>query len=147
MKPSPTTFSITIDGDPIPKGSVRVGKGRGYMPRRTREYMERAMLCMMQRRLSTRWERATGPVCLDVTFVLKRPARIKKKNSPSGRIAHTVRPDMDNLLKAIKDAATKAGIWQDDCQVTTINASKVYAAKGEGPKVEITVSHEDNPDA
>lgn len=47
----------------------------------------------------------------------------------------TTRPDGDNLLKIIKDAATKAGWWEDDAQVQD-SISRRWTAGEE--RVEIT---------
>ena len=44
---------------------------------------------------------------------------------------HTVKPDIDNLVKAVMDALTTAGWWIDDTQVWSLSTSKQYAAKGE----------------
>ena len=42
------------------------------------------------------------------------------------QIRPTKKPDLDNIVKAIKDACTKI-IWRDDSQVVTIIARKFYA--------------------
>jgi len=38
----------------------------------------------------------------------------------------TTKPDTDNLLKAFKDAMTKAGFWKDDAQVVSEWTAKRY---------------------
>lgn len=40
-------------------------------------------------------------------------------------LPHTERPDVDNLVKAILDAMTRAGVWKDDAQVWLLTVSKV----------------------
>ena len=40
------------------------------------------------------------------------------------------RPDIDNLVKGLLDAITKAGIWDDDAQAQIIEASKMYVDEG-----------------
>lgn len=44
----------------------------------------------------------------------------------SGRIGHTVKPDLDNLCKQLKDAMTRLRFWQDDRQVVRLVCEKVY---------------------
>lgn len=40
----------------------------------------------------------------------------------------TTRPDLDKILRAVCDALTISGAWNDDRQVVTISAYKTYAA-------------------
>ena len=53
-----------------------------------------------------------GPVYLFVNLKYHTKRKLKTYQEPK-----TTRPDGDNLLKIIKDAATKAGWWLDDAQV------------------------------
>lgn len=46
-----------------------------------------------------------------------------------GEIAHTKKPDLDNMAKQLKDAMTRAGFWHDDRQVVSLRCSKLYADK------------------
>mgnify|MGYP000961803745 CR=1 FL=1 len=62
------------------------------------------------------------PLCLRVIFYLPAP---KRRHSPSPFVA--VKPDLDNLLKALMDALTAIGVWIDDSRVVEIFASKKYA--------------------
>lgn len=43
--------------------------------------------------------------------------------------AHTSRPDLDNLVKAVKDALSDYGFWKDDSIVYDMIATKAYADK------------------
>ena len=62
----------------------------------------------------------------------------------SGPIALTIRlyppdnrrRDIDNGNKAILDSLTKAGLWEDDCQITEMHSYKMKPDK-EYPRVEI----------
>lgn len=40
---------------------------------------------------------------------------------------HVKKPDTDNLEKAILDALTDAGLWDDDCQVFDVHKIKHYS--------------------
>lgn len=82
-----------------------------------------------------------GPIALDLRFVLPRPQRLLK------RVRHHIRkPDLDNLVKAVKDAlggqrarrrtkkraaqpAVPGLLYANDSQVVTLTARKVYGTK------------------
>lgn len=78
-----------------------------------------------------------GPIRMQVCYVLKRPLALSGKKHPQGRIAHTKRPDCDNLQKGLQDALK--GFWEDDAQICDLHIVKFYAAKGESPKIEISI--------
>lgn len=69
-----------------------------------------------------------------VVFYLPRPKAIKDKSLP-----HTKKPDLDKLVRSVKDALSSV-VWRDDALVVEIAARKEYARPGESPRAEITVS-------
>src|SRR5262249_53180511 len=56
-----------------------------------------------------------GPLYLAVVFILPRPGRLRWKTRPMPRCWHSVKPDADNLVKAVTDALTGL-LWIDDSQ-------------------------------
>lgn len=63
-----------------------------------------------------------------VTFGMKVPVSLTKKvktDMLEGRKQHTVKPDLDNLVKAILDALNGVA-WHDDAQVVELHISKQY---------------------
>lgn len=82
----------------------------------------------------------TGPVEVDLVFLMPRPKSRMRKSDPEGRLWCTAKPDADNLEKALLDAMTNAGWWRDDAQVVRLNTSKVYHAKDEIPGAYVTVT-------
>ncbi|WP_051294907.1 RusA family crossover junction endodeoxyribonuclease [Maridesulfovibrio bastinii] len=61
-----------------------------------------------------------GPLMLRVKAYLPIPKSKTKKfkaGALAGKIRPTVKPDMDNLLKMIKDCMTQMRYWEDDKQV------------------------------
>ena len=79
-----------------------------------------------------------GPVWLSVTFVMPRPQRLLTKGKRDQTVLHDHKPDLDNLLKCLKDAL-KGLAWRDDSQVAQLRACKVYAAADEQPHCELYV--------
>jgi Holliday junction resolvase RusA-like endonuclease len=78
-------------------------------------------------------ERLAGAVRLTVAFYLPRPASLPKKV-----IAHLKKPDLDKLVRGVKDALTRV-VWQDDSQVVEVVASKKYAKLDDVPHADIWV--------
>jgi Holliday junction resolvase RusA-like endonuclease len=73
-----------------------------------------------------------GPVELALTFRMPVPVsrpRWSHEASLAGALSPTGKPDLDNLVKLLKDALTRSGRWwRDDAQVVRCDARKVYAA-------------------
>jgi Holliday junction resolvase RusA-like endonuclease len=71
-----------------------------------------------------------SPIAIDVAFYVQRPkyhynskGAVKDRyvdDSPIGK------PDLDNMLKALKDACNGI-VWRDDAQIVDVKASKEYA--------------------
>lgn len=79
-----------------------------------------------------------GPVYLWISFVMPRPASMMWKTKPMPAEHHTKKPDLDNLLKSVKDAMTGV-VWRDDSQVAMVEASKRIAGGDEKPGTSICV--------
>ena len=78
-----------------------------------------------------------GAVSVDVTFILPMPDSWsrKRKNANAG-LPVTVKPDADNILKGLMDAANKI-LWIDDNQVTDVTMKKRYGFQG---SIEMTIT-------
>lgn len=78
------------------------------------------------------------PVALKVTATIAPPQswpNWKREAALANRIEPTTKPDLDNIVKLVKDALNKVA-WQDDAQVTSIDACKVYGSC-EGLRIDI----------
>lgn len=71
------------------------------------------------------------PVTLGLRFFFQKPPSVPKK-----RTCHVVKPDLDKLVRGVKDALTGI-IYEDDSQVVSIRATKHYGAP---ERVELVVS-------
>lgn len=73
----------------------------------------------------------TRPVSLYVRFEMPIPKSYSKKKRQAitdGSLQHVKRPDLDNMLKFIKDCLNGLA-WRDDSQVISVNMAKEYAAE------------------
>jgi crossover junction endodeoxyribonuclease RusA len=75
-----------------------------------------------------------GAVCVDLNFVLPRPASTPKKTTPPA----IKRPDADKLTRAVFDALTGV-CWRDDSQIIDFHTSKRLAELDELPGVQIEI--------
>ncbi len=90
----------------------------------------------------------TSAVDLRVAFYFPRPkshygtgknAGVLKKSAPE---QHTTKPDVDNLVKAVKDTLGEKsgiGLWKDDKQVVSVLAKKFYADPGQPAGMRIVI--------
>lgn len=62
-----------------------------------------------------------GAVVLIAAFYMPRPKSMSMKVRQ-----HTKKPDLDKLVRALKDAL-KGVVWVDDSQVVSLSATKEYA--------------------
>jgi Holliday junction resolvase RusA-like endonuclease len=128
---------------------VRNGKARVYTPASTADWEHYAAL-----ELGSRYRAAygsepanymAGALGLELVAVFARTKALASMNTKgiykhgAKRFPHGQKPDLDNVLKAVCDALEKAGVIEDDKQVSTITASKMWAAAGEAPAVHLRV--------
>lgn len=70
---------------------------------------------------------AEGPIQIRITFVFPyRKSEKKTLVASQAVIAHTVRPDLDNMEKALLDTMTRLGFWKDDAQIFDKSTAKVW---------------------
>jgi Holliday junction resolvase RusA-like endonuclease len=85
----------------------------------------------------------TGPIFLRVVARYDVPASRPKwwrERVSTGCTPFVSRPDLDNVVKLVKDALTSV-VWKDDSQVFQILAHKFYCLGNENPGTEITIEH------
>lgn len=79
-----------------------------------------------------------GAVSLIIVFIMPRPKGMVWKSKPMPRKRHVSKPDIDNLVKGLKDAL-KGLAWRDDSQVSGLTAVKLIAAGDERPGVQVVI--------
>jgi len=136
---------IVIPGEPVAQGRSRVGvvtlksgvtRGVIFDPKKSRNWKATAQEHMVSQ--AARRPPILGPVRLEVVAIFSCPASDFRKREPRPRRRHTKKPDADNVLKAVKDAA-KGVLWRDDSQVCDVRITKWIGAQGGAPRVEIEV--------
>lgn len=70
-------------------------------------------------------------VRLSIAFYLPRPKSLTKRAT-----AHTKKPDIDKLVRAVADALTSI-VFRDDAQVCELITAKHYAPEGQPPRADI----------
>lgn len=135
---SMTCFWFSVPGDPVAKQRPRVYGKVAVTPEKTKHY-ER-LVGFYARRAMGEMQPYPNAVRLTVKAFFKIPeswTASKKKRALAGDLPHTQRPDLDNVLKAVKDGMNKI-VYRDDSQVNLYGegTGKFWS---ESPRVEITV--------
>jgi Holliday junction resolvase RusA-like endonuclease len=134
-----------VPGVPVPKGSAKafVVKGRAIVTQDNgaKQKPWASMIGCVAADLFVK--PLTGPVMISVSFQMPRlkghfgsgkNAKVVKASAP---IYHTAKPDLDKLLRCVKDALTGIA-WGDDSQVAVVaHLSKKY---GDAPGAHIKIS-------
>ena len=137
-------IEFTVQG--TPKGQPRVracirGKHAGVYDPGTADEWKRAVRDAAKSAMDENAvEQFETPVRLSVAFYMPRP---KSHFNTRGHLKmsamhhHTSKPDLDNLVKATKDALTTAGVWTDDSLVVVCRSLKGY---GPNPGASIRIA-------
>lgn len=121
-----------VHGNPVAK--QRHGDreyGGKFTPTKTSVFEKKVGILAKKAMLEQKFKRVENdPVSIDITFWLPRPkyhfissGQIKTKYIG---IQHLKVPDLDNLIKSVKDGMNKIA-YRDDCLVMEITACKHFA--------------------
>lgn len=129
-------FILKIQAAAVPKLRPRVTRRGTYTPAKTADWEQqvRTLAKLKANSLGIKhpWE---GPVIMHTAFYFKKPGYLSKKVH-----GHVKKPDLDNLLKSIKDALNGI-VYKDDSQVIRSSESKNYLL-GENAKPFVTIKVE-----
>lgn len=136
--------SFTIPGAPQGKERPRFNRntGRTYTPSKTKGYeklVEWAYQC------EAHGARFTGQISANIVAVYPVPRSWSKKRQSealNGQQLPLVKPDLDNVAKAVLDALNGLA-YRDDAQVTSLSICKRY---GERPCVVVSLMGEEAAD-
>lgn len=128
---------LTIDGVPVAKGRPRLGRYGTYTPKKTQEYEEYVKMCWFAKYGGVQPSEQSLEV--NIVFYLPIPKSVNKKQRAEmldGKIKHTKKPDIDNLIKSVLDALNGIA-YSDDSKIIKVAAEKQYSEK---PRTEIQIS-------
>jgi Holliday junction resolvase RusA-like endonuclease len=130
---------LIIPGEAVAQGrprfSTRSGFPRAYDPPRSRDYKAYVRYLAAEVAPETPIE---GAVRLTVTVYRAIPkgfSKHKRRLALQGEILPVTKPDLDNVVKTLKDSLSRL-IWRDDSQVVSLHATKFYS---DNPRVEIEI--------
>lgn len=132
---------FTVPGEPVAKARARAtmvaGRARMYTPAKTERFEARVALFAQQAMAGK--PPIEGAVALTVVALFPVSASWPKKRQAAaleGRELHTKKPDLDNVIKAVKDGMNGI-VWRDDAQVAILReCRKGYDAV---PRVHVMV--------
>lgn len=130
--------------DPVAKGRPKFSMPKGakfvrvYTPSKTRSY-EETVAWFGRQAMKGAQPFSDGPLSMLLEFRMPTPKSKPKKwqaAAIAGDILPIVKPDLDNLEKAVKDALNGV-CYRDDSQVVYVIKRKVYAERG---SVKVTIA-------
>ncbi|MCM3425595.1 RusA family crossover junction endodeoxyribonuclease [Bacillus paralicheniformis] len=129
---------ITLNIPVEPMGAVRMtGRGKFVKPNAKRYLSYKDFIKFKAKEQLKGQEFFTGPIEVEILFLMPIPkswAKWKKRVAPGKR--HTVKPDIDNLIKGVFDALNQIA-WMDDNQVSEVTACKRYS---ENPGITVRIT-------
>lgn len=129
-------MELIIEGMPVAKGRPRFSRYGAYTPKKTQEYEEYVKMCWLAKYGSIQPSEQSLEV--NVVFYLPIPKSVNKKQRAEmldGKIKHTKKPDIDNLIKSVLDALNGIA-YSDDSKIIRVAAEKRYSEK---PKTELII--------
>lgn len=132
-------IKFTVYGEPVAQGRPKFttinGHAKAYDPAKSRGYKEYVRTAALKVKPPKPLD---GPIALKVTAYRSIPKSFSKKKTEAakqGEIKPITKPDIDNIIKGVKDAL-KSIIWHDDSQVVELEGEKWYS---DTPRVEIEI--------
>lgn len=140
-------ISFFVAGTPVPKGSAKAFMRKG---------MKHPVVIQDNREKQKPWASAIGyaaqqevieildnvPVSIEIIFNMPRPKCHYGTGKNRGTLKdsapwyHTSKPDLDKLVRCVKDALTGV-VWKDDSMVAIVVSKKVYS---DTPGARITIT-------
>ena len=118
-----------------PRATTRGGHVRMYDPEESRNYKQMVRIEALQVKPEKPLDGEISLIIRAYKSIPKSMSKKRHKLALEGRIKPITKPDIDNIVKGVKDAL-KGVIWRDDSQVVTLLAKKYYS---DVPRVEVIV--------
>ena len=113
-----------------------VTKTGTFTPKKTERFESKVALFASQAMINK--PLLTGAIKVEAVFIMERPKKhFHTRKKDFGEIKeefinapHVKAPDLDNLIKSLKDGCNKI-VWRDDCQVNRHDTYKRFADTGD----------------
>lgn len=127
-------IEFTIAGEPVAQGRPRFSNHGGFVktydPAKSREAKQHARYAAKEAMEGQ--EVLVGAIHMRAEFGIMMPKSMERKRDPRPREWRTKKPDLDNLLKLVKDACSGI-VYLDDNAIVQVTARKIQCAQGEAP--------------
>ncbi|NCD26838.1 MAG: RusA family crossover junction endodeoxyribonuclease [Deltaproteobacteria bacterium] len=126
-----------------PKAQARprfTRQGHAYKAKAQRQAEESLCALLAQHRPEKPLE---GAITMTATAYLPIPrswSRKKQAAAREGAIQPTGKPDLDNLVKHLKDCLTATKFWKDDALITEYTGISKRYDDGDGPRWEVSIT-------
>ena len=132
-----TKIFLTIPGKPIAKKRPRFSRVGTFVKTYNCQETEEGRFLW---EVKSQWhgQPTENPVILTCRFYMPIPKGTSKKKilmMKNNEIQHTKKPDLDNMIKFLKDCLNTV-VWRDDSQVVRISAYKKYS---DNPRTEMEI--------
>lgn len=147
MQIKTNVLRFVVPGEPVgkarPRVCVRCGRAHAYTPAKTANYENLIANCAKAEMIREGFERVEKPMTVKLIVMAffcppKSWSQKKRKAALQGVVHHIVKPDLDNVLKAVGDALNGV-VYDDDSQITDCHIRKAYA---ETARIEVFVTVE-----
>ena len=131
----------TPQGKARPRVSTANGFTRAYTPAKTRKYEQDVAREAKLAAITQGWKISDEPIVLVITAWFQIPKswpKWKKEKAKAGDLYPTVKPDADNIGKAIADALNGI-VYADDSQIVGFISQKRYCRKSNESHVMVAV--------
>jgi len=117
---------FTIPGKPVGKGRPRVTKNGTYTPQKTKDYQTLVEKIAWSETKCYFIDEPLVATILCYYPIPKSMPKYKRKMIEEGTLYPIVKPDLDNVAKAILDALNDI-VYKDDNQVVELHIKKLYS--------------------
>lgn len=128
--------SFTVEGAPQGKARPRVTMHGTYTPSKTKEYEKAVQWAYMNQCMGAMFPDVPLMVVIDAYYPIpKSTSKTKRQEMLDNIIRPKVKPDLDNVAKAICDALNGEA-WHDDAQIVNLFVRKWFSDK---PRADVQI--------
>lgn len=129
-------MKFTVPGKPVGKGRPRVTRNGTYTPKKTKDY-QKLVATIAESEMDNYFVHDEPLIATILCYypIPKNMPKYKLQLIQDGKLYPIVKPDLDNVAKAILDALNGI-VYKDDNQVVELHIKKLYS---DDPKVVVKI--------